>query len=315
MRGRLDLISRSGYIYQVVCGLNHLRLLIIFFARLRYRQSARWAASVMMMINSAGHSDIGRKRRVNQDCFCTEDRQRLYIVADGMGGHLAGEVAARMVVDSVRNYFIALDGERSNPPQNRHDDSLSREANHLLNAVVYANQQVYQASLDRPEHRGMGSTVAALLFTADTFVAANVGDSSIYLIHANSIERISISHTVVAAQNGTDAEMRALYGPDFQHMLTRGMGIAAEVEPDFCESPYFEGDRFVICSDGLSDKVSPAEILEIASHGPPAAICRTLVDLANERGGDDNITVVVLAAGMALGFWPRLKHKFLNFLK
>lgn len=269
----------------------------------------------MVTINSAGLSDIGRKRRVNQDCFCTEDRLQLYVVADGMGGHLSGEVAAQMVVDSVRNYFIALDGDGSNPPQNRQDDSLSREANHLLNAVVYANQQVYQTSLDRPEHRGMGSTVATLLFTANTFVAANVGDSSIYLIHANRIERISTPHTVIAAQSGTESELRTLYGPDFQHMLTRGMGITAAVEPDFCESPYFDGDRFVICSDGLSDKVSPAEILEIASHGTPKEICRALVDLANERGGDDNITVVVLAAGMALGFWPRLRHKFLNFLR
>jgi protein phosphatase len=265
-----------------------------------------------MMINSAGLSDIGCKRMVNQDCFCIEDRLQLYIVADGMGGHRAGEVAARMVVDSVRNYFVALDGDRSHPLPNKHDNSLSRDANHLLNAVVYANRQVYQASLERPEHRGMGSTVAALLFTANTFVAANVGDSSIYLIHADSIERISTPHTVVAAQSGTESELKTLYGPDFQHMLTRGMGITSEVEPDFCESSYFDGDRFVICSDGLSDKVSPTEILEIASKGTPSAICRTLVDLANERGGDDNITVVVLAAGMAFGFWPRLKSKLLN---
>ena len=267
-----------------------------------------------MMINSAGLSDIGRKRRANQDCFCTEDRLQLYIVADGMGGHLAGEVAAQMVVDAVRSYFIALDGNRQSPSPNRHDDSLSGDANHLLNAIAYANTQVYQASIDRPEHRGMGSTVAALLFTADTFIAANVGDSSIFLIHENSIERLSIPHTVIAEQSAAASELQMLYGPDFQHMLTRGIGITADVEPDFCESQYFDGDRFVICSDGLSDKVSPDEILEMASGGAPSEICRALVDLANERGGDDNTTVVVLAAGMKPDFWTRLKHRFFNFL-
>ncbi len=263
----------------------------------------------MVMIDSAGLSDVGRKRLENQDCFCVEDNLNLYVVADGMGGHLAGEVAGRMVVDSIRNYFIALSSKRKQPPPPRHDDSLSPEANHLLNAVAYANSQVYQASIDEPGYRGMGSTVAALLFTPDTFVAANVGDSSIYLIHESNIERLSVPHTVIASQAELEPEQLQLYGTDFQHMLTRGIGIEAEVEPDFCESPCFEGDRFIICSDGLSDKVTPDEIREIASVGAPRKICRSLVDLANERGGDDNTTVVVLTIGKEMGLWPRIKRK------
>lgn len=269
----------------------------------------------MVKIDSAGLSDVGRKRQQNQDCFCVEDNLNLYVVADGMGGHLAGEVAGRMVVESIRNYFTALVSKQNLPPQDKRDDALSTEANHLLNAVAYANSQVYQASVDQPDYRGMGSTVAALLFTPQTFVAANVGDSSIYLIHENNIERISVPHTVIAAQTALEPEQRQLYGPDFQHMLTRGIGIEAEVEPDFCESQCFEGDRFIICSDGLSDKVSPAEILDIASTGAPQNICRTLVDLANARGGDDNSTVVVLTIGTVLGFWPRIKQTIIRFLK
>ena len=199
--------------------------------------------------------------------------------------------------------------------KDKFDEALSADANHLLNAVAYANSKVYQASVDQPDYRGMGSTVAALLFTPQTFVAANVGDSSIYLIHADSIECLSVPHTVMAAQIELEPEQRQLYGPDFQHMLTRGIGIEAEVEPDFCESQCFDGDRFVICSDGLSDKVSPEEILDIASQGPPRRACRILVDLANERGGDDNTTVVVLSIGTTLGFWPRIKQKFVGFLR
>lgn len=268
----------------------------------------------MVMIDAAGLSDVGRKRRENQDCFCIEDDLRLYVVADGMGGHQAGKVAGQMVVDSMRNYFVALDSNQNHPPQDRHDVSLSPEANHLLDAVLYANTQVHQASLDQPDRRGMGSTVAALLFTADTFIAANVGDSSIYLIQGESIECISVPHTVVAAQSKLEPEQRALYGLDFQHMLTRGIGIEAEVEPDFCESQFFLGDRFVICSDGLSDKVSPAEILAIAAQGAPSKICRKLIDLANARGGDDNTTVVILAIGKVQGLRQRIKHKLLKLI-
>ncbi len=268
----------------------------------------------MVMIDSAGLSDVGRKRQENQDCFCVEDDLNLYVVADGMGGHLAGEVAGRMVVDSIRNYFVALNSDRKQPPQEQKDESLSIEANHLLNAVAYANSQVYQASLDQPNYRGMGSTVAALLFTPRTFVAANVGDSSIYLIQDNKIERISVPHTVIAAQTELEPEQRHLYGADFQHMLTRGIGIEAEVEPDFCESPCFDGDRFIICSDGLSDKVTPAEILDIAAAGTPHKICRALIELANARGGDDNTTVVVLTIGKKMGLWPRIKQKLTGFL-
>ena len=269
----------------------------------------------MLMIDSAGLTDVGRKRRENQDCFCMEDNLRLYVVADGMGGHLAGEVAGRMVVEAMRNYFVALNTHAQQVSHAKRDESISAEAHHLLNAVDHANAQVYQASVDQPDFRGMGSTVAALLFTPHSFVAANVGDSSIYLIHENNIERLSVPHTVIAAQNALEPDERALYGTDFQHMLTRGVGIEASVEPDFCESHYFDGDRFVICSDGLSDKVTPSEILGIASDGAPKRICRTLIDMANERGGDDNITVVVLTVKTQRGLWPRLRHHIDNLLK
>ncbi len=267
----------------------------------------------MLMIDSAGLSDVGRKRRENQDCFCVEDNLNLYVVADGMGGHLAGEVAGRMVVDAIRNYFIALNDNHNDPPRAKHESSLSSKANHLLNAVAYANAQVYQESMEKPDYRGMGSTVAALLFTPDTFVAANVGDSSIYLIHENTIEQLSVPHTVIA-ETDLAAETHPFYGPDFQHLLTRGIGIEDEVEPDFCESPYYDGDRFIICSDGLSDKVPPQEILKIASEGAPRKICRTLVDMANDRGGDDNTTVVALVVGKKMGLWQRVRQIVTEFL-
>jgi serine/threonine protein phosphatase PrpC len=249
----------------------------------------------MLMIESAGLSDVGRKRKENQDCFLVDDRYRLYVVADGMGGHLAGEVASRMVVDAILSGFAASDPQIDENPAPGSDDTLSLEANRLLAAIHYANAQVFQASLANAEYRGMGSTVAAVFFAGDTFVAANVGDSPIYLIQAGRIERLSVPHTVLAEQHALDPGLLEPSHDQFQHMLTRGMGVESTVHPDICQSPCYNGDRFILCSDGLSDKVTPQEMLELGQNSSPAAICRRLCDLANARGGDDNITVVCLA--------------------
>jgi serine/threonine protein phosphatase PrpC len=249
----------------------------------------------MLIIESAGLTDVGRKRKENQDCFLVDDRQRLYVVADGMGGHLAGEVAGRMVVDSIQGCFSAAESGPDDAITTIADEALSPEANRLLGAIHFANAQVFNASLAHAEYRGMGSTVAALLFAGDTFIAANVGDSPIYLIQAGRIERLSVPHTVLAEQQALAPDLAAASQDQFQHMLTRGMGVEPTVYPDICQSPCFNADRFILCSDGLSDKVTPQEMLELGRHGAPATICRRLCDLANTRGGDDNITVVCLA--------------------
>jgi len=248
----------------------------------------------MLIIESAGLSDVGRKRKANQDCFLVDDQQRLYVVADGMGGHLAGEVAGRMVVESIQGCFATPEPGTGEASTTIIDETLSPEANRLLRAIHYANAQVFNASLAHAEYRGMGSTVAAVLFAGDTFIAANVGDSSIYLIQAGRIERLSVPHTVLAEQQALDPGLKAAAHDQFQHMLTRGMGVESTVLPDICQSPCYNGDRFILCSDGLSDKITPQEMLELGRHGAPAAICRRLCDLANTRGGDDNITIVCM---------------------
>jgi protein phosphatase len=140
----------------------------------------------------------------------------------------------------------------------------------------------------------MGSTVSTVFFTDDTMIAANVGDSPIYLIHNGNIEIISVLHTVIAEQAAIDPEAAANLGPEFKHMLTQGMGIDDAVKPDLSELQCYKGDMLVLCSDGLSDKVSPEEIRDIVIAERPNKACRTLVDMANNRGGDDNTTIVIL---------------------
>jgi len=234
---------------------------------------------IMVVIESAGVTDIGRKRKNNEDSFLLDNDLGLYVVADGMGGHLAGEVASKLVVDTVWDYVKRFEEDEDAKELEDVEETLSKEANRLLSGIKLANQGVYQTAQSNESYRGMGSTLSAVYFTDKTFIVANVGDSPIYLVHDGSIELISVIHNVMAEQ---------------EHMLTRAIGVEEEVEADICESQYFQGDILAISSDGLSDKVSPDEILEVVRNERPAKACQTLVDLANERGGDDNITVIVL---------------------
>ena len=249
---------------------------------------------VMLEIASAGLSDIGRRRQSNQDHFLMDDNHPLYMVADGMGGHQAGEVAAQLVVESVLQYLSASSAADSGDGTLQHDISLSPDANRLREAIQYANQQVYQASTANEKYKGMGSTLAAVQFADNMFIAANVGDSPIYLIHEKTIETLSVPHTLLAEQINMRPDEETVFGPEMQHLLTRGMGVEETVQPDIFESPCFSGDRLVVCSDGLSGKISPAEIFEVVLSKRLPDACQALIDMANERGGDDNITVIVL---------------------
>lgn len=247
----------------------------------------------MVIIESAGVTDVGRKRTGNEDALFLDTETNLYIVADGMGGHQAGEVASRLVVDTMRDYLKRFKTDTDAEEMEDFDETLSKEANRLLSSIHLANLSINRASHINEAYRGMGSTVSAVSFTDKTVIAANVGDSPIYLVHNGTIERLSVLHTVMAEYAAIDSEGAANLGREYHHMLTRAMGIEETVEPDICEIPFFKNDIVVISSDGLSDKVSADEILEIVSKAKPEKACWKLVDLANERGGDDNITVIV----------------------
>ena len=248
----------------------------------------------LITITSAGLSDIGKIRQSNQDLYLLDTTHHLYVVADGMGGHQAGEVASRIVVESIHKYYTAMDHNHGIEADTFEDSDLSPEAHRMRAAIRYANQQVWQAAAWNKAYAGMGSTIAAVKFIDNLFVAANVGDSPIYLVHEGSIETISVAHTLLAEQKNLSAEDRAFFGTDLQHLLTRGMGVDETVQPDICESPCFTGDCLVVCSDGLSGKVDQEEILEVVTSQGPGAACHSLVELANQRGGEDNITVIVL---------------------
>jgi len=274
----------------------------------------------MAVIESAGITDIGQKRKANEDAMLLADSMGLYVVADGMGGHQAGEVASKLVVDTMRDYFQRLDKARKAELGEDIDHSLSEEANRLLTSIHLSNQAVHRASLQHTSYRGMGSTVSALYFTDNALVAANVGDSPIYLVRGGKITLLSVPHTLMAEQMALDPESGELLDGAYRHVLTRAMGAEASVRADIHELQYFEDDILVISSDGLSDKAAPEEILEVVSRQRESErACRCLVDLANERGGDDNVTAIVLkvkTAGNHNGFVKRvfsqLKQQMVN---
>ena len=248
----------------------------------------------MIVIESAGITDRGKKRQGNEDALFLEDSLGFYVVADGMGGHLAGEVASRLVVETIGDYIKSCQENTDNENPIYCDETLSKEANRLLTGIHLSNKAVHEAARDNSSCRGMGSTVSAVYFTDGTLIAANVGDSPIYLIRDGQVKLLSVPHTVLAEQAALNPENADRLGIEFRHVLTRAMGTEESVQADIFEIQCFKNDTLVISSDGLSDKASPEEILTLVNGNGSDAACRKLVDLANERGGDDNITAIVL---------------------
>ncbi|MCF8050425.1 MAG: protein phosphatase 2C domain-containing protein [Desulfobacterales bacterium] len=233
-------------------------------------------------------TDVGRRRKGNEDALYLDDQQGLYVVSDGMGGHRAGEVASELVVKTIRDVMAGFETPAAV------DGSLSPVADRLVGAIYEGNRKVFEAGRGKDAYRGMGATVSAAVLTDKTLITANVGDSPIYLIHDGHIDQLSVTHNVVSEQAAFDPEAASSLGEDVKYLLTRAMGIEESVSPDVFELPFFRGDAVVISSDGLSDLVSPEEIQAVVGEQTADRACRTLVDMANQRGGHDNITVIVV---------------------
>jgi len=264
----------------------------------------------MISVESASITDKGKKRKANEDALILEDALGLYVVADGMGGHRAGDIASQLVVKTIGEYIRkSIDNDDCDQTAG-FDETLSQEANRLLSGIRMSNQVVHQASLANKSCRGMGSTVSSIYFTESTLIAANVGDSPIYLVRDGKIKLLSVPHTFLAEQIARNPENAEKLGMEFRHVLTRAVGTDNSVKADIYEIQCFRDDILVISSDGLNDKVSAEEILEMAHNNGPDAACQKLVKLANDRGGDDNITVIVIK----IKFVKNSQHKINRFL-
>ncbi|MEE8398780.1 MAG: protein phosphatase 2C domain-containing protein [Desulfobacterales bacterium] len=268
----------------------------------------------MATIISAGISDVGKKRSNNEDSFLIDDQQKLFIVADGMGGHNAGDVASQIVVETMARH-MKDDPDAGETDASDYDETLSVASNKLLAGIHLANQRVHESAAEDENRKGMGATLSAIHFSDNCLTAANVGDSPIYLVHEGTIEPLHVLHTVIAEQQAIDPDGISEIEERYRHMLTRAMGTNETVQPDACEVQYFKGDILVICSDGLSNKVTPDDIHDIVSKEPPDKACQTLVDLANERDGDDNITAIVLRVKSVRGRGMGVVVSILDMIK
>jgi serine/threonine protein phosphatase PrpC len=235
-------------------------------------------------------SDVGRCRKVNQDMFLLDDALGLYAIADGMGGHAAGEVASDLAITALAHSLRGREEERSS--------WTPAEAGDLLRqALNDGNRKICESVLSRAEWRGMGTTMVALVLADERAIIAHVGDSRAYLLRNGELRQLTSDHSWVNEQVklGLLTREQAQRHP-MRNIVTRALGNQPEVEVDLSEESIRPGDIFTLCSDGLSGMLDDAEIHEILQeHGAvPQAACRELVDRANARGGEDNITVIVM---------------------
>ncbi len=231
-------------------------------------------------------TDVGLKRDHNEDSFLCCDDLGLYAVADGMGGHLGGERASRMAVEVLEKEM------RSRLPSA--DDSTG-VAQALGEATRLASQAIYESAQSSPEHTGMGTTLTGLCFHGQSLTLCHVGDSRAYLVRDGHARQLTEDHSWIQEQvrAGLLSPGDALVSR-FRNIITRSVGFEPVVTPDLVTMPVEAGDCYLLCSDGLSNYFSTEEIGRIVASQFYSEAGRALVEIANERGGDDNITCVIV---------------------
>src|SRR5260221_5309879 len=219
-----------------------------------------------MQVKAYGLTHVGRQRQHNEDSFLVADDAHLYLVADGMGGHAAGEIASRIAVDSLSEFILHRKEDDGTWPH-AYDERLKRSTNRLMAALKMANSRVLEAMRKDARLRGMGTTVVACMADDDTMSVAHVGDSRAYLIRDKKLSRITSDHSWVfeQVQAGMLTEAEAEKHP-LRNVITRALGGALQVSPDASEIECKSGDVYLLCSDGLTGMVPEDEILRLVSE-------------------------------------------------
>jgi serine/threonine protein phosphatase PrpC len=247
-------------------------------------------------IEVAGQSDVGCVRTNNEDNFGYDWRYGIYVVCDGMGGEAAGEVASKLGVDAVLEYCRQAVKSKENRPAPKVFEGVSARANILANAIHLANQQIRSAAAQNLEHRGMGSTIVALLVEDRMYSVAHVGDSRIYLLRKGTIQQLTNDHSLVMehVRRGLLTPEQAQHS-EIQNIILRALGTEETVEPDLGDLVAEPGDVLLLTTDGLTRHVSDERILQIIGQAPSCKeACSRLIDAAKQGGGQDNITCLIV---------------------
>jgi protein phosphatase len=252
------------------------------------------AGSGAFQISAHGVSDVGMRRDHNEDSFLVDLDLGLLVIADGMGGHAGGEHASKLAVETIQREVRAAresNGGAFERPTGIEDSPLPDV---MRQAVEAASAAIFEAAQADPELTGMGTTVTAALIDGSHAFVAHVGDSRCYLLREGKIYQVSEDHSLVNEQIKAGAispeEART---SRFKNIITRSVGFERTVAVDLMGIELQADDQFVVCCDGLSNMVEDGEILTITQAAPIVEAAERLVALANERGGDDNITVIV----------------------
>ena len=250
-----------------------------------------------MQISSGGATHVGMVRTNNEDCFRIVPTLQLYVLADGMGGEAHGEVASSLAVETVVKH--CLEGQE-NPSAKLFGEAkpgLTPRTQRVLSAIHLANEKVFQSAEDHPEQLGMGATLTVAWIADSQLSIGHVGDSRIYLLRSGALQQLTSDHSLVAEQvrrgilTASEAEQSNL-----QSVLLRALGTQPEVEVDSEEVALFPGDVLLLCSDGLTRMATEPEIAgTLQSEPQPQRAAEKLVALANESGGVDNVTVIVVS--------------------
>ncbi len=251
-----------------------------------------------MDIISAGLSDVGLQREHNEDSYQILSDFQLYVVADGMGGHRAGDVASQMATEAMTVFFKATQSEETTWPFH-FDPSLSIDENRLITAIKVANRKIFEASARNRDVRGMGTTVVSLCFSKKRprVYVAHVGDSRAYRIRDGKLVQLTRDHSLLndyllVMPDMTQAQQDELP----RNVITRALGMQDSVVVDLVPEKAINGDRYLLCSDGLSGMIADEEICRIVTDAGDdmEKAAKDLVAKANANGGEDNVTVVVM---------------------
>ncbi|MGA2091193.1 MAG: Stp1/IreP family PP2C-type Ser/Thr phosphatase [Endomicrobiales bacterium] len=246
-----------------------------------------------MPLEFKAKTDLGLVRKNNEDAWLIEEKSGLFMIADGLGGANAGEVASTMALDVIAENFS--------------------QSENLIASILSANDMIFEASRSSAQYKGMGTTVVACVIHKDVYTIAWVGDSRLYMVRNKQIQPLTTDHSIVQEQitKGliTSESAKTVH---YKNVLTRALGVDHTVEPGCIDIPAMNDDFLVLCSDGLHGMISDAEILEIVlAQGNPAAICGELIAQANKAGGRDNCTVIVIHYTSGVPVKKKMKNSYL----
>ena len=248
-----------------------------------------------MRIEVAGQTHVGMKRNHNEDNFLVLPDERLFCVADGMGGHSSGEIASKIAVDEISEFFKLTGQDVEATWPFKMDKSKNYDENRLATAIKLANARIYERAGTESKLKGMGTTVAGVHFSANTAYVGHVGDSRVYFFRDGQLRQVTEDHSLLndylKAKKLTPEEIEAF---PHKNVIVRALGMKDTVLVDVGRFECRDGDEFLVCSDGLSGMVSDAQIQDVLSKVTDLdQACRQLIELANANGGNDNVTCII----------------------